>query len=93
MYVGMRIIKINKYILYVIITSNMLKLTAAGNPAMPEYAKACGITVSPTVMPATMSPMASSQEYFGSQPRIGTLLISVFFLNVRLEQSFNHLLI
>lgn len=38
-------------------------LTAAGSPAMPAYARACGITVSPTVIPATASPIASSELY------------------------------
>uniref|UniRef100_A0A336MN41 CSON004154 protein n=1 Tax=Culicoides sonorensis TaxID=179676 RepID=A0A336MN41_CULSO len=37
--------------------------TAAGSPAILEYASACGITVKPTVMPATRSPRKSS-EFF-----------------------------
>lgn len=38
-------------------------LTAGSSPAMPAYAKACGITVRPTVTPATKSPTASWLEY------------------------------
>lgn len=43
------------------------KLTAGGSPAIPEYAIAWGITVSPTVMPATKSPTASSELYLGTE--------------------------
>lgn len=38
-------------------------LTAGSRPAIPAYAKACGITVKPTVTPATKSPTKSSVEY------------------------------
>lgn len=38
------------------------KLTAGSRPAIPEYAKAWGITVNPTVRPATKSPTASCWE-------------------------------
>lgn len=34
-------------------------LTAGSKPAMPAYARACGMTVKPTVTPATKSPIAS----------------------------------
>lgn len=38
-------------------------LTAGSRPAMPAYASACGMTVRPTVIPATISPIASWLEY------------------------------
>lgn len=39
-----------------------MSLTAGARPAIPAYASACGITVKPTVIPATKSPTASSLE-------------------------------
>lgn len=48
--------------------------TSGGRPATLEYANDWGITVRPTVMPATRSPSPSWPVYRGSQVRIGSLL-------------------
>lgn len=45
------------------LNSNEISLTAGSKPAMPAYARACGMTVKPTVTPATKSPTASWLEY------------------------------
>lgn len=58
---------------------------------MPEYAKAWGITVRPTVIPATKSPTASSELYFGNHFNIGKRLYKIFLLNVFLERSCSQL--
>lgn len=47
-----------------------------------EIQLTCGISVSPTVIPATISPTAQFTSYFGSQFKIGNLLYKVFFVNV-----------
>lgn len=41
----------------------MNNFTCGSSPAIPEYANACGIIVRPTVIPATISPAASVDEY------------------------------
>lgn len=42
----------------------------------------CGINVSPTVIPATKSPIAQLPLYFGNQYKIGSRLYSIFLVNV-----------
>lgn len=48
------------------------------------------MTVRPTVIPATASPIASSDVYFGSQFKIGSLLYNVFFLKTFLAFPLHH---
>lgn len=48
--------------------------TCGGMPATVAYAMPWGMTVSPTVTPATRSLTTASPVYLGSQPSTGTLL-------------------
>ena len=54
--------------------------TWVGRPARFAYASDWGITVRPTVIPATRSPTASCALYLGNQESKGTRLYRTFFV-------------
>ena len=72
---------------FLIQTTKLVIQTWGGTPARFAYASPCGITVRPTVMPATRSPTASSALYFGIQERKGKRLYSTFFVKDLLDFS------
>lgn len=58
-------------------------VTSGGRPAIVAYARAWGMTVIPTVIPAMKSEMESWKVYLVIHCRIGNREYSVFFRKMR----------
>lgn len=70
--------------------NNYVDFTCGSSPANVAYAKAWGMTVSPTVIPAIKSATALLELYSGSHFEIGSLLcINLLNFDCFLERCFD----